>query len=70
VSGQRHPPAALSLSKDDSMPIECEAGYFPETIWTLLRRESLLSDGTKSRFLAHLARGPVATSATISWLYF
>jgi hypothetical protein len=55
VSGQRHPPAALSPFKEDPTPIE-----FPEPIWMLLRRESLLSNEIKSRFLTHLSRSPVA----------
>ena len=37
--GQLHPSAALPGAKGPTVPIEQEAGWNPEPIWTFLRRE-------------------------------
>jgi hypothetical protein len=42
VSGQHHAPAALSQGKEPPVRIVQEAGWAPETVWTLWRREKPL----------------------------
>jgi hypothetical protein len=39
VSGQLHVPAALPLGKEPTVPTGQEAGWAPEPVWTLWRRE-------------------------------
>jgi hypothetical protein len=38
VSRQLHVPAVLTPGKELQAPIEEEAGWTPEPVWTLLRR--------------------------------
>jgi hypothetical protein len=39
MSGEIHYPAALLPGKESPVPIEKEAGWAPEVVWTLWRRE-------------------------------
>jgi hypothetical protein len=39
VSGQLHPPAALSPGKEPPVPIAQKAGWTPESVWTKWRRK-------------------------------
>jgi hypothetical protein len=43
VSGQLHAPTALIPEKSPEVPIGWEAGWGPEAVWTLQRREKNLS---------------------------
>jgi hypothetical protein len=45
ASGQPHSPATLLMGKEPTVPIEQEALWAPELVWTLWRRD-------KSLFLA------------------
>jgi len=41
VSGQIYAPAALFSVNEPSVPVEQEAGWAPQPVWTLWRRENL-----------------------------
>jgi hypothetical protein len=43
TSGQFHVPVSLPLVKYPSVSIEYEAGWAPEQVWTLYRKEKLLA---------------------------
>jgi hypothetical protein len=53
-TGQLHFPAALPGAKGPTVPIEQEAGWTPELIWTFLRREHLLEGYSLVRYEALL----------------
>jgi hypothetical protein len=48
ISGQLHAPAALTLGKDTPVPLEWEAGWDPELVWILARRDKYLAS-TRNR---------------------
>jgi hypothetical protein len=49
MSGQLHAPAALSPWKEPSVLIGKEAGFTPELVWTLWRREKIFTAGNRTR---------------------
>ena len=42
VSGQPHDPTSITLGKEHTVHIEHEAGWAPEPVWVVLRREKSL----------------------------
>jgi hypothetical protein len=54
MSGQLHAPVALPWRIQPLVPNAEEAGWAPETLWALWRREkSLVPTGIKPRLLGH-----------------
>ena len=39
VSGQPYSPTALHPGEEPPVPVEQEAGWFPESVWTIVGRE-------------------------------
>jgi hypothetical protein len=57
VNGGVHSPAALPLGKEPLTPIGWEAGWAPEPVWTMRRKEKFFSlPGIESRLPDHPAR--------------
>jgi hypothetical protein len=50
VSGQLQAPAALPPGEKLPVPIEQEAGWVPESVWTLWSREKYLLPTPESSF--------------------
>jgi hypothetical protein len=67
VSGQLHVPAALPSGRESPITIVWEAGWSPELVWMLWRRENL-SSYREPRFIGHLIRGLVIKPAELIWL--
>jgi hypothetical protein len=67
VSGQLYVPASLPPEKDAPVPIGYEAGWAPEPVWTLWRRENYFlrrdsnSEPVASRYTDCAILAPVGT---------
>jgi hypothetical protein len=56
VSCQFHAPAALPPGKEPPVPIGYEAGWAPEPVWMLWRRENFWTAGNRTRAVQPVAR--------------
>jgi hypothetical protein len=64
VSGQLHAPADLTAAKQGPVPVVEEDGFAPEPVWTVWRRDTLLSlPENKPRILVRATRS-IATIPT------
>jgi hypothetical protein len=64
VSGQPHVSVALAPVKEPSVPIEWEAGWAPEPIWTFERRDKSLAPAG-IRVLGRIARSLITILAFV-----
>jgi hypothetical protein len=66
VSGQLQAPAALTPWKEPQVPIVYEAGWAPESVWKLWRRESFLVPFGNWSPTDHSVAIPIDLSMTLS----